>query len=64
MKSEIKENVRRTNSDRKETVTKSTVWNRRKKETFLQNTVKKQEFKKKRGFGNYGTTLNIQTSES
>ena len=43
---------------------KSTVWTRRKKETSNQKRMKKQEFKKKRGFGNYGTTLNIPTSES
>ena len=42
-----------------------TVWNRRKKETFCQNTMKKQEFKKMRkGLGNSRTTLNVPTSES
>ena len=36
---------------------KSTVWSRRKKETFDQNRMKKQEFKKmRRGLGTSGTT--------
>ena len=43
---EIKKNLQGTNSDRKETGTQSTVWSKRKKETFNQNRVKKQEFKK------------------
>ena len=44
---------------------KSMVWIRRKKETFNQNRMKKQEFKKmSRGLGTSGTTLNIPTSES
>ena len=45
---------------------KSTVWGRRKKETFnLANRMKKQEFKKmRRGLGTSGTTLNVPTSES
>ena len=45
---------------------KSTVWTRKKKETFNQNRMKKQEFKKKirRGLGTSGTTLNVPTSES
>ena len=44
---------------------KSTVWTRRKKETFNQNRMKKQQFKKKmrRGLGTSRTTLNIPTSE-
>ena len=42
----------------------STVWSRRKKETFNENRMKKQEFKKiKRGLGTSGATLNIPTSE-
>ena len=45
---ETKENVQGTNSDGKETGTlKLTVWTRRKKETFNQKRMKKQEFKKK-----------------
>ena len=44
---------------------KSTVWTRRKKETFNQNRMKKQEFRKmKRGLGISRTTLNVTTSES
>ena len=46
MKSEIKENVQRTNSEGKETETQKMVSSRRKKETFNQNRMKKQEFKK------------------
>ena len=65
MKSEIKENVQGTNSEGKETGTKSTVWNKRKKYTFNQNRMKKQEFKKmRRGLGTPRTYLNIPTSES
>ena len=41
---ETKENVQGTYSDGKETG--STVWTRRKKETFNQKRMKKQEFKK------------------
>ena len=49
----------------KNPVPKSMVWTRRKKETFNQNTTKKQEFKKmRRGIGTSGTTLNVPTSES
>ena len=65
MKSEIKENVQETNSEGKETGTKSTVWNKRKKYTFNQNRMKKQEFKKMRkGLGTSRTTLSIPTSAS
>ena len=46
MQSEIKENVQGTNSEGKEIGLKSTVWSRRKKYTFSQNRMKKQEFKK------------------
>ena len=43
---------------------KSMVWSRRKKETFNQNKMKKQEFKKlRRGLGTSGTILNVPTSE-
>ena len=46
-------------------VLKSTIWNKRKKETSNQNRMKKQEFKKvRRGLGTSGTTLNFPTSES
>ena len=44
---------------------KSMVWTRRKKETFNQNRMKKQKFRKmRRGLGTSGATLNIPTSES
>ena len=44
---------------------KSMVWSRRKKETFNQNRMKKQEFKKmRRGLGTSGTNLNISIFES
>ena len=43
---------------------KSTVWTRRKKETFNQKRMKKQEFKKMRtGLGSSRTSLNVPTSE-
>ena len=48
VKSEIKENVQRTNSEGKETETQKMVSSRRKKETFNQNRMKKEEFKKKK----------------
>ena len=47
-KSEIKETVQGTNSDKKETGTQINVWTRRKKETSNQKRMKKQEFKKMR----------------
>ena len=44
---------------------RSTVWTRRKKETFDQNKIKKQEFRKmRRGLGTSRTSLNVPTSES
>ena len=44
---------------------KSTVWSRRKKQTFNQNRMKNQEFKKmRRGLGTSRTSLNIPISES
>ena len=44
---------------------KSMVWTRRKKETFNQNGMKKQEFNKmRRGLGTSRTSLNVPTSES
>ena len=64
MQSEINENVQGTNSEGKETGTKSTVWNKRKKYTFNQNRMKKQEFKKMRkGLGTSRTSLNVPTSK-
>ena len=44
---ETKENVQGTNSDGRKLGLKSMVWTRRKKETFNQKRMKKQEFKKK-----------------
>ena len=56
-KSEIKENMYRepTVTGRKLGL-KSMVWSRRKRETFNQNRMKKQEFKKMRGLGTFRTT--------
>ena len=64
MQSEIKENVQGTNSDRKETWTQINSLDQ-KEETFNQNRMKKQEFKKMgSGLGTSGTTLNAPTFES
>ena len=55
MKREMKENLQGTNSDSKETGLKSVVWGRRKKKTFNQNRMRKQEFKNmRRGLGTSG----------
>ena len=63
MKSEIKENVQRANSDGKETRTQINGLEQ-KEEINNQNRMKKQEFKKmRRGLGTSRTTLNIPTSE-
>ena len=44
---------------------KSMVWTRKKKQTFNENRMKKQEFKEmRRGLGISGTTLNIPTTKS
>ena len=65
MQSKIKENVQGTNSEGKETGLKSMIWSRKKKETFKQNRMKTQEFRKmRRGLGTSKTTLNIPTSKS
>ena len=65
MKSKIKKNIKRTNSEERKLGFKLMIWSRRKKETFIQNRMKKQEFKKmRRGLRIAGTTLNIPTSES
>ena len=43
----------------------SMVWTRREKETFYQNRMKKQEFKKmRRGLGTSKTPLNVPSSKS
>ena len=63
MLNEIKENVQGTNSDMKLGL-KSMVWTRRKKETFSQNRMKKQEFRKmRRDLGTSRTSLSVPTSE-
>ena len=60
---ETKENIQGTNSDQRKLGLKSTVWTRRKKETFNQNRMKKQEFKKtRRGLGTSRTSLKFQHS--
>ena len=67
MKSKIKENVQGTNSDGKEPGLKSAVWTRRKKETFNQDRMKKQEFQKKkmrRDLETFRTILNVPASNS
>ena len=62
MKSEIKENIQGTNSDGKETRTQINGLEP-KEETFNQNRMQKQEFKKmRRGLGTSRTTLNVPTS--
>ena len=63
MKSEIKENVQGTNSDRKETRTQINGLEQ-KEEINNQNRMKKQEFKKmRRGLGTFRTTLKVPTFE-
>ena len=65
MQSEIKKNIQGTDSEGKNTRTQINVWNKRKKQTFNQNRIEKQEFKKMRGgLGTSRTTLDIPTSES
>ena len=60
MKSEIKENVQGTNSDRKETGTQINGLDQKEEITFNQNRMKKQEFNKmRRGLGTSGTTLSL-----
>ena len=64
MQSEIKKNIYGTKHEGKETGTQINDLSRRRKETFNQNRMKKQEFKKvRRGLGTSGTTLNVPTSE-
>ena len=65
MQSEIKENIQRTKNEGRKLRLKSMIWSRRKKSTFTQNRMKKQEFKKmRRGLGTTRTTLNVPTSKS
>ena len=64
MLSEIKENVRGTNSDGKEIGTQINGVDQKEK-TFNQNRMKKPEFKKmRRGLRTSRTSLNVPTSES
>ena len=64
MKSQIKESMQGTNSDRKETGTQLNGLDQ-KEEINSQNRMKKQEFKiMRRGLGTSRTSLNIPTSES
>ena len=63
--SEIKENVREPTVKGRKPGLKSTVWSRRKKQTFNENRMKKQQFKKiRRGLGTSRTALNIPISKS
>ena len=65
MQSEIKKIYREPTVKGRKLGLKSTVQSRRKKETFNQNRMKKQDFKKlRRGLGTSRTTLNVPTSES
>ena len=65
MKSEIKENVQRTNSDRKETGIQINGVDQKEERNIQPDGMKKQEFKKmRRSLETCGTTLNIPTSES
>ena len=62
---EIKKNLQRTSSDRKETRTQVNSLEQKEEETLNQNRMKKQEFKKMRkGLVTSRTALNIPTSES
>ena len=63
IQSEMKENIQRTKG--RKPGLKSTIWNKKKKQTSNQNRMKKQEFKKmRRGLGTSGRTLNVLISES
>ena len=64
MKSEIKENVKGTNSDGKETGTQINSLEKRDEITIQPEQMKNQEFKKmRRGLGTSRTSLNVPTSE-
>ena len=65
MQSEIKKMYREPTVKGRKPGLKSTIRIRRRKETFNQNRMKRQEFKKmSRGLGNSRTTLNVPTSIS
>ena len=64
MKSEVKENVQGTNSDRKETGTQINSVDQKEGRKIQPNRMKKQEFNKvKRGLGTSGKTLNVAISK-
>ena len=63
--SEIKKTLQGTNSREDEAENQISYLEHKKKKTFNQNRMKKQEFKHtRRGLGTSGKTLNITTSES
>ena len=65
VKSELKENAQRTNSDRKETGTQINGLDQKEEINIQPDRMKKQEFKKmRRGLGTSGIPLNIPTLES
>ena len=65
MKSEIKENGQRTNSDRKETGIQINGVDQKEERNIQPDGMKKQEFKKmRRGLGTSRTTVNVPTSKS
>ena len=66
MKSEIKENVQGTNSDRKETGTQINGLEQKEERNIQpeQNEGKRILKKMRRGLGTSGTTFNVPTSES
>ena len=65
MQSEIKKNYREPTVMGRKLGLKSTVWSRRKKETFNQNRMKKQEFRKnEERFRNLQDNFKHSTSES
>ena len=65
MQSEIKENIQRTKNEGRKLRLKSMIWSRREKQTFNQNRMKKQEFKKmRRGLETPRTSLKVPKYES
>ena len=65
VQSEIKQNIQEPTATGRKPGLKSMVWSRRKKETFNQNRMKKQEFNKmRRGLGTSRISLNFPTPES
>ena len=65
MQSKIKKNIQEPTVKGRKLGLKSTIWSRRKKLTFNQNRMKRQEFKKmRRGLRTSRTSLNVPTPES